>query len=81
MLAEKNIKINKDLDLDAVYVNYLDAPYYDSDSIDTEEIEDGIYRVYNEEKPYITYRYTILDFSYNNKRHLENITGIDFSNI
>ncbi|MGW7996687.1 hypothetical protein ACWEYQ_01850 [Staphylococcus xylosus] len=81
MLAEKNFRIDKDSELDEVYVNFMNAPFDNNLELDTEEIEDGIYRVYDENKPFITYRYTILDFSYNNREHLEKLTGISLKDV
>lgn len=80
MIVQQRINISKDEDLDVVYINFLNAPY-DSADFDTEEIEDGVYRLFDSNNSHITYRYTILDFSYNDKNHLENITGINLKKI
>nr|WP_263313797.1 hypothetical protein [Mammaliicoccus sp. Marseille-Q6498] len=79
MIAEQIVKINSDSDLDAVYINFLNAPFNTDDELETEEIEEGIFRIYNQKKPFVTYRYTILDYSYNDRKHLENLIGINLS--
>lgn len=81
MIVDPKVKIDIDTELDAAYINFINAPIDARDQIDTEELEDGIFRTYNENKSYITYRYAILDFSYNDKEHLSKLTGIDLTKV
>lgn len=67
MIAGNIVNITKDDNLDTVYIISSTPLIVENIDLDTEEIEDGIYRVYDENKLFTTYRFTILDFSYNNK--------------
>lgn len=77
MIVNSEIKIDKDDELDAVYINFINTCIGPQDDVETEEIENGVFRTFNENKTNITYRYVILDFSYIDKNHLSEITGIN----
>lgn len=77
MIAEAKIKVNYDKKLDALYINFLNVSSDKYTDFDTEEIEDDIYRVFDSNREEKTYRYTILDFSYRNKKDLSELTGVD----
>lgn len=77
MIAEAKIKVNYDKELDALYINFLNVSSNKYTDFDTEEIEDDIYRVFDSNREEKTYRYTILDFSYRNKKDLSELTGVD----
>lgn len=77
MIAEAKIKVNYDKELDALYINFLNVSSDKYTDFDTEEIEDDIYRVFDSNREEKTYRYTILDFSYRNKKDLSELTGVD----
>lgn len=76
MIAERTIKINYNKDSDTLYINFERPLSSTHDEVDTEEIILGVYRVYNEIIPSVTYRYVILDYSYQNKEELESLIGI-----
>lgn len=76
MIAEKRIKIDIDKQLDAMYINLIDAHYDSNTDITTEEISLGVYRVYDENRPYATFRYVILDLSYQDMSKISEMVNI-----
>lgn len=76
MIAEDLVKVSYENQSDVLYVNYERPLSYPNDEVDTQELGPGIYRVYNESIPSVTYRYVILDYSYQNKTKLESLIGI-----
>ncbi|MEB7676939.1 DUF2283 domain-containing protein [Staphylococcus saprophyticus] len=76
MIAEEMVKINYDKDSDALYINFERPLSNSKHEVDTEELTLGIYRVFNENVPSVTYRYVVLDYSYQNKNQLESLIGL-----
>lgn len=76
MIAERRIKIDVDKQLDAMYINFLDV-LSDSDSdVTSEELSLGVYRVYDDTRPYITFRYVILDLSYQDLTQISKMISV-----
>lgn len=77
MIAEGKVKVNYDKQLDALYINFLNVSSDKYTDYDTEEIEDDIYRVFDSNREEKTYRYTILDFSYRDRKNMSKLTGVN----
>lgn len=76
MIAEKRIKIDIDRNLDAMYINFLDASYNSHSDLSSEEISTAVYRVFDDNRPYITYRYVIMDMSFQDFKKLSQLLDI-----
>lgn len=81
MIAEKMVTVNYNKDSDALYVNFEQPLSNPKDEVDTEEISLGVFRVYNENIPSVTYRYVILDYSFQDHQKLKRLVGIDLPDV
>lgn len=76
MIAERRIKIDIDKRLDAMYINFLDASFNSHSDINSEEVSTSVFRVFDDNRPYITYRYVIMDMSYQDFYKLSQLLDI-----